>query len=156
MNKLLKVAVIFVSTFAAGLIGVMFVNNGVGAWYASLVKPPFTPQEIFFPIAWTTLYILMSLACSVVWLKEPQNAHTESWVRFYFIQLLLNSGWTIFFFGFHAITVAFVDSLVLGFFVIALTASGGSIDRRVTYLMLPYALWLVFAAYLTAGIWLLN
>ena len=156
MNKVLRVAVAFTGTFGAGLLGMLFVNTGVSTWYANLHQPPFMPPEIFFPVAWTLLYILMSIACAIVWLKEPQDAHTEGWVRFYFIQLMLNAGWTIFFFGFHAITIAFVDTLVLAFIVIALTASAWEIDRRVTYLMTPYCLWLVFATYLTAGIWLLN
>jgi tryptophan-rich sensory protein len=91
-----------------------------------------------------------------VWRIEPQNSHTEGWVRFYFVQLIFNAGWTIFFFGFHAITVAFIDTLVICFMVVALTASAWEIDKRVTALMIPYALWLFFALYLTAGIWLLN
>jgi len=153
---MLKVATVVISTFAAGLIGMLFVNSGVGSWYISLVKPPLTPPEIFFPVAWTTLYVLMSTACVLVWRIEPQNGHTEGWVRFYFIQLLLNSTWTIFFFGFHVITAAFIDSLVLGFFVLGLTVSGFEIDRRIGYFMLPYAVWIAFALYLTAGIWLLN
>lgn len=156
MNQLIKVLTVFGGTFAAGLVGVLFVNSGVGAWYTGLHKPPFTPNELFFPLAWTTIYALMALAGTIVWLKNPQNAHTEGWLRFYFVQLLFNAGWTIFFFGFHAITVAFVDTLVLGFMVITLTCSCWGMDRRVAYLMIPYALWLVFATYLTAGIWLLN
>ena len=156
MNKLFKIAVVFIGTFAAGLVGMLFVGSGVGSWYAALDKPPLTPPELFFPLAWTVLYILMSLACAIVWIRDPQDAHTEGWVRFYFVQLLLNAGWTIFFFGFHTITVSLINTLVLGFFVVALTSSAWEIDKRVTYLMLPYAVWLFFAAYLIAGIWLLN
>ncbi len=156
MSRALRTATAFIATFGAGLVGMLFVGNGVGAWYTSLNTPPFTPPDIFFPFAWTTLYILMAVACAIVWHITPQNAHTEGWVRFYFIQLLLNAGWTIFFFGFHSITVAFLDTLVLCFFALGLTASAWEIDRRVTYLMLPYTLWLFFAAYLTGGIWLLN
>lgn len=156
MGRILKVATVFLTTFASGVLGMVFVNPGVGAWYAGLNKPPFTPPEIFFPVAWTTLYFLMAFACTLVWIKRPQNGHTEGWVRFYFIQLMLNAGWTIFFFGFHSITVAFIDTLVLAFIIVGLTSSAWEIDRRATYLMLPYAVWLFFAAYLTTAIWLLN
>ena len=156
INWIFRVATVFIGTFAAGLAGMIFVGSGVGGWYAGLIKPAFTPTEIVFPIVWTILYITMALACTLVWSKDPQNAHTEGWVRFYFIGLLFNIGWTIFFFGYHNLTLAFLDTLVLGFFVMGLTVSASELDKKVVYLMLPYCLWILFALYLTAEIWLLN
>jgi benzodiazapine receptor len=156
MGRLFRTITPFIATFAAGAIGSLFVGSQVGSWYAGLKTPPFMPPVSLFPVAWTALYILMSCACAIAWRKEPQNAHTESWVRFYFVQLFLNMGWVVFFFGFHSITVSLLDTLILGFMVIVLTASGWAIDRRITYFMLPYALWIFFALYLTGGIWLLN
>jgi benzodiazapine receptor len=156
MRKTLKLAAVLIATFGAGLVGMLFVGTSVGDWYFGLLKPAFTPPDVIFPSVWALLYFLSAIACALVWRKEPQNTFTEGWVRFYFIQLMLNAGWTIFFFGMRNITLAFVDNLVLAFMVIALTRSSWEIDRRVTYLMLPYVLWLLFALYLTAGVWLLN
>jgi len=62
----------------------------------------------------------------------------------------------MFFFGMHAVIIAFATVLFLGFMALSLAASAGEIDRRSVYLMLAYFLWLVYNAYLTAGIWLLN
>lgn len=156
MMRFIKTVAPFIVTFAAATAGTLFVGSGVGTWYAGLVKSPLTPPALVFPIAWTVLYILMALACAIVWRVEPQNAHTEGWVRFYFVQLMLNAGWTIFFFGFHDVTLSFIDTLVLLFMVLGLTMSAWEIDRRVTYLMLPYLLWIFFALYLTASVWFLN
>jgi len=156
MNVIVKTGTVFIATFAAGLVGMLFVNTGVGSWYAGTIKPPLSPTEAFFPLAWVVLYVLMAGACSLAWNKDPQNSHTEGWVRFYFIQLFLNAGWTIFFFGYHNITFSFMETLVLAFFVITLSTSGYEIDKRIAYLMLPYCLWIVFALYFVGGIWLLN
>jgi len=156
MGRTFKISAVFIATFLAGIIGVLFVSTNVGSWYDGLVKPPLTPPALAFGVVWTMLYILSAVACSMTWCRPKQDAHTEGWVRFYFVSLFLNTGWTIFFFGFHNITLAFLDSLVLGFFVVGLTSSAWELDRRISYLMMPYAVWLFFAAYLTAGIWLLN
>ncbi len=156
MDKHLRTAAPFIGVFAAGIVGMLFVGQSVGIWYANLNLPPFTPPTVAFPVVWTFLYLITATACAIVWRKEPQNDHTEGWVRYFFVQLFINAGWVIFFFGFHSITVAFVDNFILVFIVLGLTASAWEIDRTVTYLMLPYLLWVVFALYLTMEIWSLN
>ena len=155
MTRLFRVVTVFVGTFGAGFLGFFFADPSMSSWYEGLAKPPLTPPDALFGIAWTILYTLMAVAACVVWLK-PQNPETEGWLRFYFIQLLFNAAWTIFFFGFHAIPLAFADCLVLAYLVFGLTISGLEIKRAVFYLMLPYFLWVTFALYLTLGIWVLN
>lgn len=124
-------------------------------WYGTLEKPPLTPPDMVFGIVWTVLYVLMGVAATVVWLKEQDQA-TEGWLRFYFVQLLFNTAWTIFFFAFHAIPLAFADGMILMYLVFGLSMSGWEIKRSVFYLMLPYFLWTVYALYLTLGVWVLN
>ena len=62
----------------------------------------------------------------------------------------------MFFFGFHAPLIAFVDTLFLGLMLVCLVVGAWEIDRRAVYLLLPYLAWIFFAAYLTLGIWWLN
>ena len=56
---------------AAATTGAMFEP---GAWYKSLAKPSWTPPNWLFPVAWTTLYILMSLAAMRV-AQLPGSGH---------------------------------------------------------------------------------
>lgn len=156
MDRIAKTIIPFISTFAVGVIGMLFVDSGVGSWYDSLHMPAFTPPNALFPIVWTALYVIMATACAIVWRKDPQNDHTEGWVRFFFVQLFISMGWTIFFFGYHSITIAFFVVLLLCIIIAGLAVSGWEIDHRVTFLMFPYLMWVLFAAYLTGGVWYLN
>jgi translocator protein len=156
MSPVIRVVVAILASYGAGLAGYLFVDAGVSSWYAGLVKPVLLPSASTLAIIWLILYGMMAAALAVVWTKKPRAEHTEGWVRFFFLQLLFNASYTMFFFGFHAILIAFIDVLMLGFIVISLTASAEDIDRRVVYLMIPYLLWIVFAGYLTLSVWFLN
>ena len=144
------------ASFGAGLFGSFFVSAGVDAWYQHLVKPPLSPPDYVFFIVWLALYALMGIACAIVWLHDTPTDHHANWVRFFFIHLLFNAGWTIFFFGFHSILLSVVIILLVFFMVLGLTATAYHIDKRASYLLMPYLLWLAFAAYLTVGMWALN
>ena len=149
------IAAIFV-TFGAGLVGSLFIDTNIGGWYEDLSKPVLTPTDTSFLAVWIVLYFLMAIALSIVWLKNPQTETTETWVRFYFVQLLFNAMWTMFFFGLHAMLLAFLDILVLAFIIMTLLAQATKIDGRAAWLLAPYMAWLLFAAYLDIGMWFLN
>ena len=129
---------------------------GVSSWYATLAKPALTPSDSVFLLVWLVLYALMATALAIIWTRDSEKHPTEGWVRFYFVQLLFNAAWTMFFFGLHAVFTAFIDILVLGFILLCLVAGACEIDRRAAYLLLPYLAWVIFAAYLNFGIWWLN
>ncbi len=153
MSSLVRVCLAVLATFGAGLVGYLFVDSNASSWYDSLVKPTLTPPDWLFAIVWIILYILMAAALAIMWTKHEQN---ETWIRFYFVQLLFNAAWTVFFFGFHSTLVALIDILILEYIVLALIAGASEVDRRVAYLLAPYSLWLLFAAYLNLAIWFLN
>ncbi len=156
MSSALRISIAIIATCAAVLVEFLFINAQALDWYAALVKPPLTPPGWLFGIVWLILYAFMAAALIIVWGKEPHLDHMAGWVRFYFIQLLFNATWTMFFFGFHSMIVAFIDILFLAFMVMCLVAGGWEIDRRATYLLAPYLLWIFFAGYLNLAIWLLN
>jgi benzodiazapine receptor len=156
MSPSLRVLTAFLASYAAGLVGFLFVGSQLSSWYEALSKPPLTPSASVFVIVWILLYALMALALSIVWTKNPQDALCAGWARFFFVQLLFNAAWTIFFFGFHATLIAFFDILFLIFIIAALMASAYEIDSRVNWLLLPYLIWVLFAGYLNLGVWFLN
>ena len=156
MNPFVRVGMAFLATLGAGLVGYLFVDTQVSSWYEGLAKPPLTPSGSTVIIVSLVLYFLMALALALIWTKNPQTTHTQGWACFYFFQLLLNAAWTVFFFCLHSALVTFIDTLVLGFVVLSLIASAWEIDRRASYLMLPYLAWIFFAGYLSLHIWLLN
>jgi tryptophan-rich sensory protein len=74
----------------------------------------------------------------------------------FIIQLALNFVWTPLFFRYDMMLLAFADLVVLWVCVMLLILMSRDYDRRSSYLMIPYIVWLSFAAYLNIGAYLLN
>lgn len=122
--------------------------------FEGLTKPPLTPPAWVFPVVWTVLYLLMGLAAYLVWNSDDVDRAPP--LRMYLLQLLVNSLWTFFFFRLQWRFFAFFWLLLL-IALVTLTMTGFKYIRKAAYrLMLPYFFWLLFAAYLNLGFYLLN
>lgn len=144
MKKLLFY--IFITLFIGGLPSIVVATNNT---YNTLNKPPLSPPGVLFPIVWTILFILMGI--SVYLVKEDKEA-----VRYYFIQLIVNALWTPIFFGLKAYLLSFIWLIILIVLVVIMLDKFKEINKTSVYLNIPYLIWLVFALYLNAGIFLLN
>lgn len=126
-------------------------------WYPSLTRPPGTPPNRAFPVVWSVLYVLIGVAGWRVW-REPRvvTPRRARALSLWGWQLLFNALWTPAFFGLESplAGLAVMAALIV---MIAITIVAFSrIDRLATTLMLPYAGWVLYAAYLNAGFWWLN
>lgn len=121
--------------------------------YSELVKPPLSPPKIVFPIVWSIIYLLMGI--SYYLLKKNTNYNkVES--NLYYIQLVINLLWSIIFFGLKWRFVAIIWILILLIMVVNLSCLLKQRVKVSYYLFIPYILWIVFATYLTIGIYILN
>ena len=122
-----------------------------------LVKPPFSPPAIVFPIAWTILYILMGIASYKVYVLKYENIDVSSAMFVYSIQLLLNFLWTFIFFGFRLYGLAFLELILLiGFVILTMKRFYNKAGMKTVLLLLPYLFWLIYAGVLNFFIWMLN
>ena len=71
-------------------------------------------------------------------------------------QLVVNFFWSLIFFNLQAFGFAFFWLLVLLALVIWMACVFYKVDPLAGFLQIPYIVWLVFAAYLSAGVWILN
>ena len=134
------------------LSGVM-TEGGLQAWYQALNKSALTPPDIVFPIVWGVLYAMIGVVGWLIWSAPKENV--ASGVKALFVlQLLLNLLWTPLFFHFHFVGLALMDVGVIFILAVCLVARLISTQRMAAVLLMPYALWLLFAAYLNAYIWL--
>lgn len=140
---------------AAGAVGALFTAPSIPGWYAGLAKPSFNPPNQVFGPVWTLLYLLMGVSLYLVW-RKPRGRERSGAVRWFFIQLALNVLWSILFFGLHSPWAAFADILLLWAAILAFMLSSWRISRTSSALMVPYLLWVSFAAVLNLAIALLN
>ena len=122
--------------------------------YGALRQPPLSPPGTLFPIVWTILYVLMGISSAIVQLSGAPTMGDA--LRTYWLQLAVNFVWPILFFVLGAHFLALLWLLLLLFLVIRMILLFRQISPVAAYLQIPYLLWLLFATYLNAGVWLLN
>jgi benzodiazapine receptor len=141
---------------AAGIIGSVFTFSSIPTWYATLNKPSFSPPNWIFGPVWTILYALMGISAFLVWEKGIKNKEVASALKFFVIQLILNSSWSILFFGLHNPALAYLDIIVLWIFIALTAVNFYKIKKAAGYLLIPYLIWVTFASFLNLSITLLN
>ena len=122
--------------------------------YKTLNKPPLSPPGIVFPIVWTTLFVLMGISIYRVMMTKSDKRSEARLI--YFIQLIVNALWTPIFFGFKQYFLGFLWVLMLIVLVITMLLIFFKIDKISAYINIPYLAWLLFASYLSFGIFVLN
>ena len=121
--------------------------------YTELVKPFLAPPKILFPIAWTIIYLLMGISYFIYKREYKENGVIDV---LYYLQLLVNALWSIIFFLWKARFVAILWILLLDILVILLLYLFFQKKKISAYLNIAYLLWIIFATYLTIGIYVLN
>jgi tryptophan-rich sensory protein len=155
MRSLIGLGVWGAICFGAAFVGSMFTTPSVPTWYAGLVKPPWTPPSWIFGPVWSALYLMMALAAWLVWRRGGLTASSIP-IALFMIQLGLNVAWSILFFGLHMPGVAFGEIVILWFAILATTIAFWRSTPIAGYLLLPYLLWVTFAAGLNFALWRLN
>jgi translocator protein len=138
-----------------GLVARIAGSTETNAWYQSLSLPVFQPPGPLFGIAWAILYTLIGTALAMVW-GTKQAGGKRLALALFAIGFAINLTWSPVFFRLHMISAALV---IIG--VMLLVALGTSwafwrVNRLAGWLMLPYCLWLCFAAALNISIMMLN
>lgn len=155
MDILKLVASIIICQFA-GFIGSIFTRASIPTWYASLNRASFNPPNWVFAPVWTLLFLLMGISAYLVWQQGLENKDVRVSLLIFGIQLVLNVLWTFLFFGQRSPLYAFVEIIIL-WMAIALTIFFFlQISRTAGLLLLPYILWVTFAAVLNFSIMKLN
>lgn len=126
-----------------------------GAWYESLDKPGWTPPNWLFPVAWTLLYLAIAVAGWLVW-REVGLGGAAPGFALYFLQLLLNAAWSWLFFGLRRMDLALVDVTLLWLAIAATVVLFRPAHAAAAYLLLPYLVWVSYAAALNLAIWRRN
>ncbi len=131
-----------------------FVTKGSMDFYGEISKPPLAPPGWLFPVVWTVLYALMGISSYIVY--SERSVYTGEALTIYGIQLAFNFCWSIFFFVLRAFLLSLVWLCGLFILIFIMIMAFRKVNRAAAYLQIPYAVWVLFAGYLNAGIFLLN
>lgn len=148
-----KIISYIVITLLVGSFFTLFIMDSFNI-YNTIDKPFLSPNKIVFPIVWSVLYILMGISLYII--SESKYLNKDKSYLLYILQLLVNSVWPLFFLKFRLFFVSFLIVLLLIYLVIKLILEFYKINKLAAYLQIPYLLWLIFASYLSLGVFLLN
>jgi tryptophan-rich sensory protein len=147
------VAWLAVSFIAAGVGGAASIH--AGPFYTQLVRPEWAPPSSIFGPVWTVLYALMGIAAWIVWRAGDSRAARLA-LALFLVQLAINALWSWLFFGWRQGALAFADILLLWVLIVATLIAFWRISRPAGALLVPYLLWVSFAAALNYSVWRLN
>lgn len=126
-----------------------------GPWYETLAKPAWNPPNWIFAPVWTALYAMMGAAAGLVWRARGLRSGALP-LGLFVAQLIANAAWTWLFFGIRAPGLAFADIIALWILIVLTLISFWRTRPLAGALLVPYILWVSFAAALNLRLWQLN
>lgn len=141
--------------YGAAVLGSLWTSSSVGTWYADLRKPSFNPPNWIFAPVWSALYFLMATSAWLVWRKAGWSGARFA-LALFFGQLALNVAWSGLFFALRRPGMALIEIVFLLGTIVAAAVGFRPVSGLAFWLMVPYALWVAFAALLNFKIWRLN
>lgn len=155
MKKFWTYVIFILIPIGVGALSSVLTRDGMQDMH-EIANPPFSPPDIVFSIVWPILFVLMGIGTAMIYFSDAETEVKKSALGIYVIQLIFNFFWTIWYFNLNAYLLAFIWLLALIVLVAIMVKRYYNINKTAGILQIPYFLWLLFAAYLNLGIYLLN
>ncbi len=137
-----------------GALAGFLTSNDVKLFMGTAKQPFFSPPGWVFPVAWTILYTLMGFSAYII--ENTSSARKGRALTIYYIQLFFNFVWSFIFFSSGNYLFAFIWIIALWLLIIATIIEFKMIKSRAAYFLIPYLIWVTFAAVLNFSVYLLN
>lgn len=155
-RAIIKLIVSLIICQLAGFVGSLFTTPSIPVWYASLAKPSFTPPNWVFSPVWISLFVLMGISLFLLWEKTLHYPGVKTAMCWFAVQLVLNMLWSILFFGLKSPFLALIEIIVLWIAIFITILKSLRVSKLAGVLLIPYLVWVSFAAGLNYSIWTLN
>ena len=154
MIEKFKYLILFLIINFGGLaLGSWLMNNGPNSdWYLNLDKAPWTPPGWVFGAAWTTIMVCFSVYLVFLFIKN----FSKKKLILFIIQVLLNVSWNYIFFNKRLVLFALVTITLLTSVIFYLFITYYKEQKRFSFLLLPYMVWLCIATSLNLYILIHN
>lgn len=128
----------------------------LGPWYRSLAKPAWQPPDAAFGIVWTIVYATAAASAVLAWRAAPGKADREWIIGLFALNGFLNLLWSFLFFRLQRPDWALYEVAVLWASVALIAVFVWRWSKLSSVLLLPYLVWVAFAAALNAAVVSLN
>jgi benzodiazapine receptor len=155
IKDILKLVISIVICQFAGFLGSLFTAPAIPTWYKTLNKPLFTPPNWIFSPVWIGLFMLMGISLFMIWRKQDHPRFKTALI-FFLIQLILNFLWPAAFFGLRSPLFGLIVIVLLWVAILFAIQKCLRVSRTAGLLLLPYIVWVSFAAALNVSFLILN
>jgi len=152
----LRLAASILACESVGGLGTVFTFSSLTGWYAGLNKPWFTPPSWIFGPAWIALYALMGVSLYLAWPKAQGRNAVKPRILIFTVQLILNLLWSLLFFGLRSPLYGAVAIMALWIAIAMTILEFYKASRPAAFILIPYIIWVSFAALLNFYIFILN
>jgi len=153
---MLDPAIIAAILWAVILAGAGALLTDIGPWYRDLKKPRWQPPDWLFGPAWTIILGLAAWAAILSWSEATSPSDQAIILSVYGANFLLHLLWSPLFFRYQRPDWALVEVVFLWLSVLAMLIMAWRFTPLAGAMILPYFLWVSFAAVLNARIVQLN
>lgn len=136
--------------------GTLIAMQGMDWYNNELVLSPIIPPVWVFKVVWSFIGFFTALSIMIVWNTFRKDVVFWLALVLFGINGILNVSWSYVFFVRHEIGNAYWIAASIQGTVVLLMVLLWSRSRAAALLLLPYALWLIFALYLNNDTWLIN
>lgn len=155
-NTLIKIGISVLVCLLVGFLASIATQSSVNTWYTTLEKPFFTPPNYLFGPVWTVLYVLMGISAGIVWSRGLHHIWVKTALYHFVFQLLFNALWSVVFFSLQEVFWALLTIITLIVLILLTIKWFKVVNNTAAYLLIPYAIWVIYAMALNFEIWRLN
>jgi tryptophan-rich sensory protein len=141
---------------AVGVALLGMVTTDLGPWYMKLRKPAWQPPDVLFGPVWTLIFALAALSFIIYWRQLAARNDRLEVIAAFLINGFLNVLWSLLFFRFERPDWALYEVAFLWTSIVVMIVLVKRSSAAAAILLLPYLLWVTFAAVLNLNIVQLN
>ena len=147
MTRVRALKPIIIAALAALTVAVVGgVMTDIGPWYLSLIKPAWQPPDWLFGPAWTLIFSLAAASGVIAWRDAPNQSSREWMLALFALNGFLNVLWSLLFFRLRRPDWALMEVGFLWLSVALLMLVLWRYSRKASLLLIPYLVWITFAA----------
>jgi tryptophan-rich sensory protein len=148
---------VFVAAAAAICIGVLGGTlTTTGPWYQALRKPTWQPPDWLFGPAWTIIFALAVVSAVYAWRSTNERAQRERGIGLFAANGFLNVLWSTLFFALRRPDWALIEVAFLWLSILLPIAVFWRLSKPASLYLIPYLMWVSFAAFLNWTVVSLN
>ena len=156
MNRMMMIPVTVATAAALCVAALGATVTDLGPWYQALAKPDWNPPDLVFPMGWTVIYALITVAGITAWRAAPRSAQAEWVLGLFALNGFLNISWSLIFFRLQRPDWAFYELTLLWLSILVLIIYCGRFSKTSALFLVPYLGWVTFAGALNWAIVQLN